>query len=97
MDKADKEFIEKMVRELDASIEKLVEQQKSLMNKLGEERADELSELWLEQLSAEETDEFKRSMDYWDKKLIWVWAHLQRAHRYRAEAGQAYMKLNKIE
>jgi len=72
MDKADKEFIENMVRELDASIEKLVKQEKSLMAKLGEERTEELSELWLEQLSAEEADELKRGLDYLDKKLIWT-------------------------
>ncbi len=94
MNKADKAFIEEMVRELDCSIKKWVELEKRLTLKLGKERTEELSELWLNELVDEEADEFKRSMDYLDKKLIWVWANLQRTHRYRAEAGQTYMKLN---
>lgn len=94
MTKADKEFIDEMVIQLDNSIRKLVDQEQMIMEKLGDERVKILNELWLEKLSYDEANEFKRSMDYWDKKLIWVWAHLKRAHTSRMKAGQAYMKFN---
>lgn len=91
---ADKEFIQAMVRQLDTSIRKLADEEVMISEKLGQERVEELSELWFEELSYDEANEFKLSMDYWDKKLIWVWAHLKRAHATRAKAGQACMKFN---
>ncbi len=90
----DKAFIDNMVLVLDASIRNLVTQEQMITEKLGEERVEELNEFWLEQLFDDEANEFKLSMDYWDKKLIWVWAHLKRVHTSRMKAGQAYMKFN---
>ncbi|NOT84129.1 MAG: hypothetical protein HOP02_04945 [Methylococcaceae bacterium] len=90
----DVEFMGDMVVQLDATIQKLVEEELVLIDKLGDVRVEELKEYWDLTLAPDEEMEFKRTMDYWDKILIRTWAHLKRAHNSRAEVGKTFMKLN---
>ena len=92
MDSADLEFVYGMVEQLDATIRKLNVDEKNVRSKIGEDRIEELREYWQQELSDEETEELKMTFDHWDRVMISIWAHLLRAHKTRAQAGQALMK-----
>ncbi|MCX7087746.1 MAG: hypothetical protein NTV00_06785 [Methylococcales bacterium] len=94
MNENDQEFLTGMVQQLDESIRKLVLEEHALCTKLGDARVQELKEFWDQTLPSNEENDFKRSLDYWDKILIRTWAHLRRAHNSRAEVGKTFMKLN---
>lgn len=97
MNADDQEFIENMVIELDESIRRLVDEERRLKLKLGEERVAELCEFWHKQMPASEEESFKRSMDHADRKLTWIWLRLKRLHQTRANAGRELMKHNSID
>ena len=92
MDKADIEFVYGMVEQLDETIHKLTLDEQEISTKLGEQRAEELREYWQQELEEEDAQELKTTFDYWDKMLIFTWAHRQRAHTTRAKVGQTLMK-----
>ncbi|WP_225616404.1 hypothetical protein [Methylomonas albis] len=90
----DVEFLADMAVQLDETIRKLVIDEQEILEKLGPARVQELKEFWNQELTAEEDADFKRSMDYWDKTLIRIWANSKRARQTRAQVGQTLMKLN---
>ena len=92
MDNADIEFTYEMVKQLDQSIRKLTLDEQRISTKLGEQRSEELREYWQQELDEEDAQELKTTFDYWDKMLIFTWAHRQRVHTTRAKVGQALMK-----
>ncbi len=94
MDADGQEFLHGMVTQLDDTILKLVAEERALASKVGDDRVEELREFWKQELSAEEEQEFKRTLDYWDKALIRTWARSKRAHHTRAQVGHTLMKLN---
>ena len=88
----DKQFLNDMVMQLDESIKKLVVEEKEVADKIGTERVEELSEFWKQDLSEEEERFFKMTLDYWDKKLIQIWARTKRVRHTRAEVGRTFIK-----
>lgn len=93
----DQEFVESMVIQLDESIRRLVDEERRLKLKLGEDRVAELSEYWHKQMPESEEESFKRSMDHADRKLTWIWLRLGRLHQTRANAGHVLMKQKSID
>ncbi len=93
----DQEFVENMILELDESIRRLVEEERRLKLKLGDDRVAELSEYWHKQMPESEEEAFKRAMDHADRKLTWIWLRLNRLHQSRANAGRVLMKYNSID
>lgn len=93
MNEADQAFLQDMATCLDETIKNLVLEERELSAKIGATRVAELREFWQQQLSADEETEFRRSLDYWDKILIYLWARSKRAHHSRAQVGQTFMKL----
>ena len=89
----DQEFLHGMVTQLNESIIKLVDEERSVANKIGADRVEELREFWKQELSEEDEKYFKLTLDYWDKMLIRIWARSKRLHHTRAEVGQTFMKL----
>ncbi|CAL1239003.1 hypothetical protein [Candidatus Methylocalor cossyra] len=88
----DVQFLEQMVRQLEETIRELSEREQGLMRALGAERTAQLRELWASQLGREEELELRRSLDWRDRELLWMWARLKRARSARVEAGQAIMR-----
>jgi len=93
MNEADQAFLRDMVKSLDETIRQLVLEEQALAAKIGAVRVEELRELWQQQLSPDEESEFKRTLDYWDKLLLYLWMRSKRAHHSRAQVGQTLMKL----
>ncbi len=81
-----------MVKQLDESIERLTQEEKSIRGYIAAERIEELQEYWLQEIDEEAAAELKLTFDHWDKMLIFNWARMQRAHDTRAKAGQTLMK-----
>ncbi|MDD5034385.1 MAG: hypothetical protein PHE55_06470 [Methylococcaceae bacterium] len=92
----DLQFMEQMVKQLDETIAKLAGQERELADAIGPERVEELRELWDQALARNEELELRRSLDWRDRELLWVWSRQRRAHDARANAGQAYMRANII-
>lgn len=90
----DVEFLADMAIQLDETIRKLVMEEQAMLEKLGDDRVQELKTFWHQEFTAEEAADFNRSLDYWDKILIRTWANSKRAHLTRAQVGQTLMKLN---
>ncbi len=90
----DKQFLNDMVVQLDETIKKLVDEERTVANKIGADRVTELKEFWKQELSEEDEKFFKMTLDYWDKMLIRIWARSKRIHHTRAQVGQTFMKLN---
>lgn len=88
----DARFLEQMVRQLEATIRELSARETSLTAALGESRVSELRDFWDKRLDREEELELRRTLDWTDRELIWMWARLQRARSARAEAGKAIMR-----
>lgn len=87
----DARFLEQMVQQLEQTITELVVREAQLAGSLGADRVAELSDLWHKQLERAEELELRRTMDWTDRELMWIWARLQRARSARAEAGKAIM------
>lgn len=92
MEQADQEFLHEMVLQLDETIKQLVIEEKTLCDKIGSVRVEELREFWKQDLSEDDEKIFKITLDYWDKVLIRVWARTKRVHHTRAEVGHTLMK-----
>lgn len=86
------QFLSEMIEHLDTSIQELERQERRIAGSLGILRVEEIREYWEQTLTPEEEWEFKRSMDYRDRELVWVWSRLGRAVASRVSAGQAYMR-----
>jgi len=93
MNKADKEFLHDMVKQLEESIRQLAVEQARLIDKIGAVRVEELLEYWRLELSADEEMEFKKTMDHWDIQLIRLLSRSKRAQNTRAEVGRTLMKM----
>lgn len=90
----DAEFLACMANQLEITIRKLVIEENKIYEKLGDDRVRELREFWDQEFTSDEEADFKRSLDYWDKALIRIWAISKRVHQNRAQVGQTLMKLN---
>lgn len=88
----DKEFLNGMVAQFDESIKQLAIQEKDALNRIGNARVEELREFWKQELTEEEERFFRMTMDYWDKKLIQIWARTKRIRHTRAEVGHTIMR-----
>jgi hypothetical protein len=88
----DKEFLNDMAIHLDETIKELVLEEKKLSDKIGNQRVEELNEFWNQKLSEDEEHFFRRTLDYWDKILIQLWARTKRVRRTRLEVGRTIMK-----
>jgi len=91
MNPEDIDFIYAMVEQLDMTIRKLALDEERILQKISDERVEELKEYWQHELSDEEEQELKGTFDHWDKVLMSNWAHSQRAHETRVLAGQKLM------
>jgi hypothetical protein len=88
----DKEFLNDMAIQLNETIKELVIEEKKLSDKIGRQRVEELKEFWNQELSEDEDCSFRRTLDYWDKILIQLWARTQRVSKTRAKVGHTFMK-----
>lgn len=86
------EFLQEMVRQLDATIRELAQRELELVTDRGPDRVEALRELWNETLDRQDELELGRGLDWHDRELIWVWARLQRAHSKRATVGKSLMR-----
>jgi hypothetical protein len=96
MDDEFQQFIARMAEGADATTHELEEEEKRLRVAVGPERAAELEQLWARQLDPIDEEEFKRYMDWTDKKLIWIWRQIAISRERRFIAGRAAMKRNPI-
>ncbi len=88
----DTQFLEQMVAQLECTIHELSQREARLVLGLGAERVEELRELWEGRLSREDEQEVRRTLDWNDRELVWMWSRLRRARSSRAEAGKAIMR-----
>ncbi|MDD5214686.1 MAG: hypothetical protein PHQ03_03985 [Methylococcales bacterium] len=88
----DKEFLNEMATHLNGTIKELVVEEKEVADKIGAMRVAELKEFWNHELSDDEERFFRTSLDYWDKKLIYVWARIKRVRQTRLQVGHTIMK-----
>ena len=86
-----------MVKQLDESIKELVVAESLKVEQMDEERVEELLEYWEERMPKEDEYEFKLTLDYNEKRLMWIWARLRRAHAARASAGREYMMVESVD
>lgn len=86
------EFLHEMIVQLDAIIPELESKEKAIAQALGSFRVAELKEYWDQILTPEEERELKRTLDFRDRELLWVWSRLIRAVASRAEAGKTCMR-----
>lgn len=87
----DADFFAHMAEELEATARKLEARETVLVAQLGADRVEELAALWAKTLDPADEDELKRTMDWSDKELIWVWARLERARARRVLVGRQAM------
>jgi hypothetical protein len=88
----DAEFMAQMARQLDESILELGKRQQVLVEYIGIERVEELRELWDRTLDPADEEQLRRSLDWRDRELLWIWSRQRRAHSARANVGQAFMR-----
>ena len=90
-------FIRQMVEQLDGTIRELAKREHELATVLGPERVGAIRELWDQTLERQDELELRRSLDWRDRELLWVWSRQRRAHSTRANAGQAFMRNGSID
>jgi len=88
----DEQFIAQTVRQLDRSIRELALREQKLMAGLYPGRIEELRELWSKALSPRDEEEIRRTLDWNDRELLWIWARQRRAQSARANVGQTLMR-----
>jgi hypothetical protein len=88
----DDQFMVEMARQLDESIGKLDQREQVLVSYIGRERVEEIRELWDGTLDRSEEEELRRSLDWRDRELLWIWSRKRRAQSARTNVGQAFMK-----
>jgi hypothetical protein len=88
----DEKFIDLTVRQLDSSIRELAVREQKLISGLYPDRVEELRELWNKSMSRQDEDEVRRTLDWNDRELMWIWSRQRRAHSARANAGQTLMR-----
>ncbi|QFY43060.1 hypothetical protein F6R98_10885 [Candidatus Methylospira mobilis] len=93
----DEQFIELTVRQLDHSIRELAVREQKLTSGLYPDRVAELRELWNKSLSRQDEEELRRTLDWNDRELMWIWSRQRRACSARANAGQTLMRHYSID
>lgn len=88
----DLQFMEQMASQLDATIVELARREQQLKDYIGPERVEEIRELWDQRLDRSDELELRRSLDWRDRELLWIWSRQRRAHAARANVGQAFMR-----
>ena len=88
----DEQFIQLTVRQLDHSIRELAVREQKLISSLNPDRVDELRELWNKSLSRRDEEELRRTLDWNDRELMWIWSRQLRARSARVNVGQALMR-----
>jgi hypothetical protein len=91
MEPVDPEFLAEMAKELEMTLRRLEQREAELVGLLGAGRVEELRALWAREMEQIDEDELKRTMDWDDKELIWVWARLERARQKRVLVGRTTM------
>ncbi|VFU08588.1 hypothetical protein [Methylocella tundrae] len=91
MDDEIEQFLAEMAKGAEATIHELEIEEATLRALIGDERVEELEQLWTKQLDPADEEDIKRYMDWDDKKLIWIWHRLERSRERRVAAGRAYM------
>lgn len=86
-----------MAKQLDESIVQLNQREQVLMEYIGTDRVEEIRELWDRTLDPTEEDTLRRSLDWRDRELLWIWSRKRRAHSARANVGQAFMRGTQVE
>ncbi|NJD06153.1 MAG: hypothetical protein FIA97_06600 [Methylococcaceae bacterium] len=92
----DSEFLLQMVRQLDTSIQELQQREKQLRDAMDGDRIEELEEFHGQIMSPEDEHSCRRSLDWRERELLWIWRRLARARSARANAGQAMMRFGVI-
>jgi hypothetical protein len=88
----DIQFMQQMARQLDETILQLAKRETELRAHMGPERVEEIRELWDQTLDRKDELELRRTLDWRDRELLWIWSLQRRAHSARAEVGQAFMR-----
>jgi hypothetical protein len=88
----DNEFLVQMVRQLDTSIQELQEREQLLRKAMDGDRLEELEEFHDQVMAPEDEHTCRRSLDWRERELLWIWRRLARARSARANAGQAMMR-----
>jgi hypothetical protein len=96
LDEDDQEFLAQMGKQLDESIQELKKEEVQLMTRFGEERMSELRMYWKKEYEPVDINEIGRCMDYYDRKLIWIWSCLEETHSKRALVGKNYMLMSNV-
>ncbi len=95
LDQEAHELFSKMTQEIDQSIRELDRFEDQLISGIDGERVDELDEFWSGLITAiGDQEDFRRSMCYREKKLLWVWARLRKLRGLRFDVTQDFMKMN---
>ena len=94
MSTQDNQFVEEMVQQLDETIRELAKREEELLIVLGPDRVEEMKELWNRSLNRQDELELRRSMDWRDSELLWVWSRQRRTHSTRANAGKTLMRVH---
>jgi hypothetical protein len=97
MDDETRRFLVEMAKGADETTHELELQEARVCARLGVERVLDLKKLWAREFDPVDEDEFKRSMDWSDKELIWIWARLERSRERRLLAGRGLMTGTKTD
>ncbi|MCI4679124.1 hypothetical protein K9U39_19575 [Rhodoblastus acidophilus] len=79
------EHLSEAVRVLDEDIRQLEDRRSGLMDRLCEDRLEELVELFEQRLDREAEAELRSALGYGERKLLWIWARLARLKELRRE------------
>lgn len=90
------DFLLQMVRQLDATIQELQQRETMLRDAMDGDRVEELEEFHGQLMSPEDEHTCRRSLDWRERELLWVWRRLARARSARANAGQSMMRFGVI-
>lgn len=85
------QFLAAMAKGAEETTHELELQEARILAHVGPERALELKKLWARELDSADEEDVKRTMDWSDKELIWIWSRLERSRERRALAGRVLM------
>ncbi len=97
MDDETRRFLTEMAKGADATTHELELEEASVCARLGQERVLELKKLWARELDPADEEELKRTMDWRDKELVWIWSRLERSRERRLLAGRVLMTRSKSD
>ncbi|MBY6242269.1 hypothetical protein [Methylosinus sp. Sm6] len=90
----DRSFLEQMATTLDASIRVLEAETRDLAAHIGEERVAELRAYFRRELEPIDLEELRNALDFDDRRLLSLWARLERNRARRVAAGRKTMALD---